>query len=1119
MNRILRLVISVALFAAACQSVPAQEKGQTVTRNFSGTALKSVLEEIESQTRYHFIYEVADINSAPKVTANFKGSGIDAVMRKVLPDGLTYSVNGTMVTIRKDTRNAGASQTGKSPAHFTVKGTVVDSEGLPVPGAAVMVKDDISFGGAITDAKGEFAFTTVKGAILQVSCIGYKNEEKVFNSAGNWYVTLNEESETLDDVVVVGYGTQKKESVVGAISQVEGQALVNSGTTNITNSLAGKLSGVETFQTSGQPGANDATISIRGISSWNGSEPLVMVDGVERSFNDIDPNEVDNISVLKDASATAVFGAKGANGVILVTTKSGVKGKPKMNLTVNYGIDMPTFLPEHVDAETVYGMANIAHRNQQTFGSQFSQDIIDTAKDGYNPLRYPDNDWNRLMIRNMAQNLDANFSVSGGSDRIVYYVFVGYSNDNSLLKESMSESGHSYSMNRINYRSNIDAKLTPTTTLSAKVGGSTTIVMAPTTATSTLFGYIYSASNVMFPAYFPAWALQKVADTDYPDASGIRMADNGAASGVNPFRFTAYDAYQETTTNNLNTDIELKQDLKFITKGLSLKGKFALTTQYSRISMQSYDAYADYLINWDAFGDNDMANPWSSTVSGSYVYVLPPYRETQSNGASNIQKTYYWEASLNYKRKFQDHNVSALLLMHQRERRFSADFPYHTEAYVARATYDYKAKYLFEVNMGYTGSEQFAPSNRYGFFPSVAVGYTLSKEPWWKSSMPWWSKMKIRYSDGLVGSDSASERWLYYSTFEKSTDYYKEDAAANLTARWETAHKRDVGIEMGWFKNALTLDVDLFDEQRTDMLLTPVVTPLVAVSYKDVNIGAMKKHGLEVEAKYRKTTRGGFYYEFGGMAGLNENRIVKYADLPSAPSYQHQQGTAYGANLNGLDQGDTGFFTSVDDLHSYPSGYATWVLLYPGIYKYSDYNADGYINSDDYHPVKGMTYPVCNYSFHAGFGYKGWTFNCMFYGNYGKYSSFRGPYDLEFTNGDLLIHKSQLDYWTPLNGDASVHRIPSFNTQFTSQTTNMAVLGHSWRRSDFLSLKEVYLAYKFDGDKLKKKTGVNGLTLSLTGNNLFTTTGLVEGDPQIKAFKSSYYPLVRIVKFGAKLDF
>lgn len=1119
--RIVLLSVTLGLMAVCAFG---QNESATVTAEFKKTPLKTVILEIESQTQYKFVFHPSEVNAAAPVTASFKDTPLSTVLGKVLTPGFTWSTNGMYITVvSKKSKNSSSQsnvQTPQSNRRVTVSGVISDNVG-PVIGAAVMPVDNQS-AGVVSDLDGKYSITVPVGTVLQVSCIGYKSQEITVKSAGTVNIDMSEDSEVLDEVVVVGYGVQKKESVVGAISQVDGQALVNSGTTNVSNSLAGKLSGVETFQTSGQPGANDATIQIRGISSWNGSEPLVMVDGVERSFNDIDPNEIETISVLKDASATAVFGAKGANGVIIVTTKSGVKGKAKMNLTANYGVDIPTFLPEHIQVTDLYEMANIALKNQQSYGSLYSNNVIKTSRDQYNVLRYPDNDWNELMIKKAAQTFDAGFSVSGGGEKVVYYAFAGYSNDNSILAENMSESGHSFRMDRINYRLNVDSKLTKTTTLSARVGGSTTIVMSPDKSATKLFSQIYKSSSVMYPAFFPEWAVKKVADLDYPDASGIRMADSGTASTANPYRYTAYDAYHENTTYVLNTDLIFKQDLPFITKGLSFKAKAALSTQYTRYSMQSWDAYADYLINWGAFEDKTGANPWSSSESGSYIYVKPPYSEAEYNNAQGIQKTFYWEGSLNYNRTFAEkHNVTALLLMHQRELRYSADFPYHTEAYVGRLTYDYKSKYLLEANVGYTGSEQFAPSYRFGLFPSIALGYTVSKERWWKNAMPWWNKMKIRYSDGIVGSDKTKDnvRWLYYSTYKKNGDYYVEDQMANEMARWETAHKRDLGIEMGWFKSALTLDIDFFDEYRKDMLLTPVITPLVAVDYKDINYGEMKKHGLDAEIKYRKTTPGGLYYEFGGMAGFNENRITRYADDPSKVQYQHLEGTAYGAQMNGLNQVDSGFFTSVDDLHSYPNPYATWNLTYPGIYKFSDYNADGYIDSDDYHPISGTQYPDMTYSLNAKFGYKGWTMSVLFYGNAGKYSSFMGAYDTEFVNGDLLVHKSQLDYWTPTNSDASVHRIPSFISQFTTLKEDGVFEEHSWRRSDFLNFKEAYLSYRFDGDKLKRRLGIDGLTLTLTGNNLFTFTGLVEGDPQIKALSDSYYPLVRIVKFGVKLDF
>ena len=1007
-----------------------------------------------------------------------------------------------------------------SGGKVTVTGVVVDESSTPVIGAAVLVKDAPSLGGVMTDANGEFTFTVPAGSVILISCVGYQNWEKAATAPERWFVTLTEDTQMIEETVVVGYGVQRKESVVGAISQVGNTALVNSGTVNVGHALTGKLSGVETFQTSGQPGNDDVTIVIRGQSSWNGNEPLVMVDGVERSFLDLNPNEIETISVLKDASATAVFGAKGANGVILVTTKTGLKGKPKMGLTVNFGVDNPTFLPEHIPGDQVLEMTNIALKNQQSFASQYSADEIKTTRDQSNPLRYPDNDWYGMMMKTLAPTLDANFTLSGGSEKATYFVSVGYLTDNSLVKKVKMAGDNTYQSHRFNYRSNIDVNLSPSTKLSLKFGGSTSIKGKPAVTTTKLFSTMYTASGVMYPAYFPDEILTLVPDPNYPGETGIRVGSNNGAYVANPYYYIMYDSYQTSVINRLNTDAILRQNLDFLTKGLYVQAKASLTTQFLRYSKNATQAYPTYDINWSNYDAG--ANPWVSSSQGESVLTVNPYKESQNNIPTQTSIVFYWEASLNYNRSFGNHNVTALALMSRREGINDVDFPSRTEAFVGRITYDYKQKYLFEANVGYTGSEQFAPANRYGLFPSVAVGYAISKEEWWKTAMPWWNKMKIRYSDGLVGSDAATEKWLYFSSYSQSNGTYQETTAANETARWETARKRDLGIEMGWLDDKFSLTVDLFDEHRKDMLVTPVVTPLVAIDYKDINAGELKKHGIEIEPKFRNRTAGGFYYEIGAMLGFNENRILAYPDKPSQPSYQWYTGTAFGSQRMGMNQAGNGFFNNVDDLHAYPVNYATWDALYPGIYKFTDFNADTYINTDDFHPISGTTYPVCTYSLDFGFSYKHLSFHTLLYGNQGKYTNFQQSYDTEYWKGDLVIHKAQTNYWTPTNNDSrSIHRTITFNTLFTSQVSGAeyAFLDHTWMKSDFLTLKEMYLAYRFDAKRLKNRFGVDALTVTLTGNNLFTLTNLIEGDPQIKTLYDSYYPIVRVVKLGVKLDF
>ena len=1017
-----------------------------------------------------------------------------------------------------------------------VKGSVADVDGKPIPGATIMVKGNTSYGGAISDDQGNFTFSFPVGETLQVICMGYVTVESKFSRNSDWIVTMDEDAQMLDDVVVVGYGVQKKESVVGSISQVGAEALVNSGTTNITNAIAGKLAGVLTFQSSGAPGGSDAEIFVRGVSSWNGSAPLIMVDGVERSFSELDPNEVETISVLKDASATAVFGAKGANGVILVTTKTGQKGKPKMNLTVNYGLESPQELAAIIDAGTTAEMMNVAYMNDASFGSVMSKEVVEAYRTGSDPIRYPNNNWYNLLLKDFSNSINVNYNLRGGTDRVKYYVSVGYTNEGSLVKRLSEWKNATFNYQKINYRSNIDFEVTKSTKLSLKIGGSTGITSRPGTnsdggvSVGSLFTYMYMASPMMFPAYYPASVMEQIPDWNYPGVAEDRLAQQGMSYIQNPYSIMATGDFLQTTTNKLNTDLHLTQNLDFITKGLSLKGMASLTSSFARYSQEGSQSRPSYRIDWEKY-DQGVENPWASTESANDVYVQPPYAVTINNSPRSTSIVFYWEASLNYNRTFKKkHNVTGLLLANQRQSISGTSFPHRSQAFVFRGTYDYASKYLFEINMGYTGSEQFSSKNRYGFFPSVAAGYVISKEKFWKKAMPWWSKMKVRYSDGTVGSDNASANWLYYSTYSKEKNtglgLIIEDKAANETARWETARKQDLGIEMGFFKDQLTFNVDLFQETRTDMLLTPVESPLLGITSKDVNAGSMKKHGIDIEGRWRTTTSRGFYYEVGFMLGLNENRITGYDEPVNTPSYQKWEGTPYKAARTGLEQIDGGYFTSVDDIHGYPNSLGSVDNTYLGIYKLLDYNADGKITNTDLHAIEGIAYPPVVGSINLGLGYKGFSFNMLFYGTAGKYIEFNRSYWKEFIKQDWTVHTAQLDYWTPTNRNAG-HAALSFDDKLysmlggsaNSEGYDLKLLNHSWRKSDYLSLKEVYLAYKFDGKKLEDVLGVKGLSITLTGNNLFMFSDLIEGNPQRTEMRAGYYPIMRSVKLGVKLDF
>lgn len=1018
-------------------------------------------------------------------------------------------------------QNRSASKTVK------IKGSVIDEDSKPVPGVAVLVKGHPEFGGTMTDEKGGFVFNVPSDATVQFSCIGYKPVEMSVARNLDWLITMVEESVALEGTVVVGYGVQRKESVVGAITQVKAEDLEKTGTTDITSALAGKVSGLLVYSQNGAPGQSDATLILRGLSSWNGNNPLVMVDGIERSMNMLSPTDIASISVLKDASATAVYGAKGANGVILVTTKTGSKGAPKFSVNVEQGLNSPMWTPDHVEAGTVTRMANIAYKNTQSFGSQFSDEIIKKYENQSDPMRYPDVRWYDLLQKRFATSTNADFSVSGGSDRVRYYLGVSYVHEGSIIKEIYP--GTNFASDRINYRMNLDWDVTKSTLLSFKVGGVTNMVknLASHTGSSWLFSTIYQSPTITFPAYYPADVLKQYPDSNYPDADSDRVGANQGSKYENPYSALSDPDYVKNVNYRLFTDLILTQKLDFITVGLSATAKFGMTSAYARVSQKASTNFAKWNINWEAY-DAGSTDIWEIQDSQSnYVWNDKPFSITQDNSPSGVSFITYLEGSLNYSRKFsRKHNVSALALYNQRQYNSGASFPKRTQSFVGRVTYDYKGKYLFEGNIGVTGSEQFSPDYRYGVFPSAAVGYIVSKEKFWKRAMPWWSTMKIRYSNGWVGSDASGSNWLYYSSWKQTKGYYQEEAAANITARWETAHKQDLGFEMGFLKDKLTVNVDLYDEKRNDMLMPPVVTAFVGVAYKDVNAGALKKHGFEVEVNWKNTTSGGFTYNFGGMIGLSENRITKYGDAPYAPEYQKYAGTPLQSARTGDQLIDDRFFGSIDEIHGYPNYATEWTNVVPGVYKFLDYVPDGKISQQDLHVLEGSTYAPGVYSFNVGGAYKGLTFKMLCTGTIGKYINYKRVNIVPFYAGAYVIHDSHLNYWTPTNRDSDIPAL-SFSDEMyawaggtsTYPGYNLAIPDFTWKRSDYMTVKEVMVSYRFSGPNIKRILGVKHLAVGLVCNNLWTFSNIKDTDPQRLTTAANSYPTMRMLKLNVNLAF
>lgn len=1032
-----------------------------------------------------------------------------------------------------------------------ITGTVTDAAtGEALIGVSVVIKGTTL--GALTDINGRFNIpvTGTAPVTISLSFIGYATQEVPATVGVPVAVALALEVTQIQEVVVVGYGTQKKESIVGAITQVNSQALMQAGATTITNAISGKLSGVLTIQTDAEPGSDNANLYVRGLSSWNGSAPLVLVDGVERDFAAMNPNEINTISVLKDASATAVFGAKGANGVIVVTTKRGQLGKPKMSTNISTGLQVAARIPPHIDAYTTMSMYNVALMNNQTFTGLMSEEVLQEYKSPSSPLKamqYPDVNWFDVCTEPFAPVSNANLNVSGGTEFAKYFLSFGYEHTGDFFKGTKDGFyDMRYYNHKFNYRINLDFDITKSTILTMNVGGVLNLKNNPN---SSPWRNLYSTGGTRGPAFYPAWVLEMVPDIDYPDDSGDRLAYPIGEYTGNPYTSLHSGQFNKELGSTLFTDLILKQQLDFITKGLTVGGKVSMSSYFRNRQMTASQTFPDYILLFDRIGvdankDGKVdQNPWyrNNPAEGNEVWILPPLDVNTSGMQGEYYTDLYYELSVNYARAFGKHNVSALGLFNRQEKNTSTEFPYYNEGLVGRLTYDFNRKYLFEFNVGYTGSERFAPDNRFGFFPSAAIGWVISDEQFFKNAVPWANRLKLRYSDGLVGSDYAKSRWLYTSSYFKDNGgYIREDMMANTMAQWEMAHKRDIGFELGLFKDVISVTVDLFDEYRNKMLLTPKsTTMLIGQSFKEINLGEVKKHGIEAEVEFRKSPTPNFEYWLRGVFGWNENRVIFKDDPAAFPDHMKLAGkpltemlnaeySLEGLEINGVELTGTGYYTTIDDIHNQVSP-IDYTKLYVGDYLYLDYNADGAINTLDKHAIKGLTYPPITYSFSGGFIWKNFNFNILFSGNHGKYVQYNQAFEVEFIKGDWRVHSSQLDYWRPDNPDAThatLHYSGSSSQDNLVWGGGEADRGYQtiiedrfFRNASYLRLKDVYLGYTIQSRALNNAIGISSMQVFVTGNNLLTFTPLIEGDPEATNFYQGFYPQMTTVRGGVRIEF
>lgn len=993
-----------------------------------------------------------------------------------------------------------------------------------IPGAGVTVKGTSA--GTVTDADGQFIIETAPGSVLQISFLGMSTKEvRVTESMNSGFIDIYLKDDTifLDDVVVVGYGVQKKQSVVGSISQVKSDDLQSTGgVTNISNALTGLVPGLTTLNYSGKPGQDDAEIIIRAKSTWNGSAPLVLVDGVERNMNDIDVSEVENISVLKDASATAVFGVRGGNGVILVTTKRGKDGKPVMSASASVTAKMRSKMPEHLNSYEALALRNIAVENQlavkpDSWSYITPVDILRKYRDQTDPELFPDVDWTDEMIRKAAWSQRYNWDIRGGGNLVKYYSSLSYIYDGDVLKGQDFGQGYipKNDYSRFNYRINLDFTVTNTTTLSVDLDGAMGVECSTNASPTYLWQGIYSKGPDQYPVR-------------YEDGT---FANSKNGNLYNPVELFNFSGMTKETRMDINVSFTLNQKLDFITKGLSFKGLVNFRNfYYSDGANLSAVRPMTKFIDWRT-GTTTWNEPDNYDNSHGFGFIMGENQVTSEKAKTNVYKNLMYQLSLNYNRTFGKHTVGALALFKRIENSTGANFPTYREEWAGRVTYDYDSRYLFEVNGAYNGSEKFAKGNKFGFFPSAAVGWVLSEEPFMKSIRKWVSLFKFRYSWGMVGSDNNIPRWLYVTQWSSMTNSailgipdatrptypgYEVSNIGNVDAKWETAVKNDFAVETGFFDNKLNISFDYFWGRRYDVFMNADqrnIPPWFGADPIAANIGKTKEHGWELETHWNHTLACGLTYRLGAMFSYAKDEIVYMEDPEFTPFYQKQAGHQIGQQKTKLTGG---VIRSWDEMYTSVTGsnYSNAVV---GMYRFVDYNGDGIVDTDDIVPYGYPNHPQYNMNFSLGLSWKGLNVMVQFYGTrnatlYQSPSEFSAPNYYSVVDRDVAA-----DMWLPGVNESGTHHVPTYMLGGDAEGWGDYYHkdGTMWR------LKNAEISYDIKAKPLKS-IGINKINVYLNGNNLCVWSHLNEDREtggKRENSHTSMYPITRRIQLGLKVSF
>ena len=1093
---------------------------QTVTKAFRSVPLKTVLEEVERQTGYSILCENEDVDVSRPVTATFKDATLQTVLDTVLDKSLRYTVKGggKLVTI---SRRSPVSAPTAPNGEMTVAGTVISSaDNQPIVGANIYVEGTNV--GTTTDAGGNYKLTVPASAkTVTVSFLGYDTKKISVRDIHLFkLITLADASNKLEDVVVVGFGVQKKESLVGAVQSVKPSDLQTSSS-NLSTSFSGKIAGVIAVQKSGEPGADGANFWIRGISTFgSGQSPLLILDGVEitnQMLNNIPPETIESFSVLKDATATALYGSRGANGVMIITTKNGRDSeKMTINLRAEFGASAPTRVPKVADGITYMETFNEA-RTTRGEKPYYSNEKIMGTKLGLDPYVYPNVDWYDMLFKDCTFNQNFNFNMTGGAKKIDYFLNASVYNENGIMrKPEASKFDTNINAQKYLFQANVSADATKTTRVSLKMNTQLHYRHAPIQSVSDLFAYAMTGMPCEFPATLPG----EESDTF------VRFGTNNAWNSgffTNPYAQLCR-GYGDQFRGHFTSALTVNQNLDFITKGLSATG---MATFYNRVYSAVYRSFTPFMYQLTDYNIDEAGNySYTSNSTNTGTTYLGTTR-----GKDGYRELAF-QAKIDYARTFGKHDVGATIVYMQKERNMNisdeqeyAALPYRQQGLAGRVTYGFDKRYLFEANFGYNGSENFAAGKRFGFFPSVAVGWVISNEPFWKGIKEQVNLFKLRASYGLVGNDVISkdyaDRFPYLTTVDMGQGYdvyignnferkYGPilSVYGNPNATWEESRKLDIGVEIGLF-DSLNIIFDWFKEKRSGIFMQRTSLPStfgMSGITPWANIGKVDNSGVDISVDYNKAFSKDLILSLRGTFTYAHNEIVEMDEPKYKWAYQYKAGHPINSIQCLIAEG---LFRDEEEIASSPSQdiYATTYPIRPGDVKYRDLNDDKIIDDNDMCWTGNPTVPEIIYGFGFSLKYKGFDCSAFFQGQ-GKVSILMynyHPFATAATPGSGLMQWIADEHWSEddPNPKALYPRLsPLWNNNNTKASTLYV------RNGKMLRLKTAEIGYTY------KK-----MRVYVSGTNLLTFAPFKYWDPEKGSGNGLGYPLQRTYNLGFQFNF